>query len=91
MDDGWLHPLAESLPSLVSNLWWNIIMDDWNLDENHSIGINNCNNVNLQSLKFCLQGLTNNVGLTISVGDIAPWFTISIKKALRIGDTKYHI
>ena len=23
------HPLAEILPSLVSNLWWNIVMDDW--------------------------------------------------------------
>jgi len=33
IDDGWVHPLAQSLPSLVNNLWWNIVMDDWNLNE----------------------------------------------------------
>ena len=33
MDDGRVHPLAKTLPSLVNNLWWNIVMDDWNLDE----------------------------------------------------------
>jgi hypothetical protein len=33
MHDGWVHPLSKTLPSLVSNLWWNIIMDDCNLDE----------------------------------------------------------
>ena len=33
MDDGWVHPLAKTLPSLVTNLWWNIVMDDWHLDE----------------------------------------------------------
>ena len=34
MDNGWVHSTAKTLPSLVSNLWCNIIMDDWNLDEN---------------------------------------------------------
>ena len=34
MDDGWVHPLAKTLPSLVSNLRWNIVTDDWKLDEN---------------------------------------------------------
>ena len=37
MDDtsnGWVHPLAKTLPCFSSNLWWNIITDDWNLDEN---------------------------------------------------------
>ena len=34
MDEGWVHPLAKTLPSLVSNSWWNVVMDDWNLDEN---------------------------------------------------------
>ena len=29
--------------------------------------------------------MTNNVGLTFTVGDTIPWFTI------KIGDTKYHI
>ena len=33
MDDGWVYPLAKNLPSFVNNLWWNIVMDDWNLDE----------------------------------------------------------
>ena len=25
--------MAKTLPSLVSNLWWNIVMDDWILNE----------------------------------------------------------
>ena len=50
----------------------------------------NCNIVNLQPPKS-LQGIATNVGLTFSVGDIIPWFTISIEKTIRIGDTKYHI
>jgi len=29
MDDGWVHLLAKTLPSLIGNLWWNIIMDDY--------------------------------------------------------------
>jgi hypothetical protein len=33
MNDGWVHPLAKTLLSLANNLWWNIVMDDWNLDE----------------------------------------------------------
>ena len=33
MDDGWICPLAKTLPSLVNNLWWNVVMDDWILDE----------------------------------------------------------
>ena len=34
VDDGWVHPLAKALPSpLIGNLWWNIVTDDWNLDE----------------------------------------------------------
>ena len=28
-----VHPLPKTLPSLVNNLWWNVVMDDWNLDE----------------------------------------------------------
>jgi hypothetical protein len=32
MDDGWVHPLAKTIPSLVRNLWWIIVMDDWKLD-----------------------------------------------------------
>ena len=33
MDDGWVHPLANTFPSLVNNLWWNIVMKDWKLDD----------------------------------------------------------
>ena len=29
----WVHPLAITLTSLVSSLWWNIVMDDCNLDD----------------------------------------------------------
>ena len=32
MDGGKVHPLAKAIPSFVSNLWWNIVMDDWDLD-----------------------------------------------------------
>ena len=32
-DDGWVHPLAKTLPSIVNNLWWSIVKDAWNLDE----------------------------------------------------------
>ena len=28
MGDGWVHPLAKTLPSLVNNFWWNIVMDE---------------------------------------------------------------
>ena len=33
--------------------------------------------------------MTNHAGLTFSVGDIIPWFTIGIELTFRIGDTKY--
>jgi len=33
MDDAWIHSLAQTLPSLVINFWWNIIIYDWNLNE----------------------------------------------------------
>ena len=33
MDDGWVHPLAKTLSSLVNNLWWNIVMVACNMDE----------------------------------------------------------
>ena len=46
-DDGWLHPLAKTLPSLVNNLWRNIDMDDWDLDGNHLVSDSNCNTVHL--------------------------------------------
>ena len=27
MDDGWVYPLVKTLPSLVINLWWNIVIN----------------------------------------------------------------
>ena len=33
IDDGWVHSLAKTLPSLVINLWWNIVVDDFDLNE----------------------------------------------------------
>jgi hypothetical protein len=46
----------------------------------------NCNIVTLQSPKQTdLQGMTNKVGLTFSIGDTIPQFTI------RTGATNYHI
>ena len=93
MENGWwVSPLTKTLPYLVNNLWWNVVVDDWNLVENHLVSDSNCNNVYLQSpdtyiyiyicFNFLLQGMTNNVGLTISVGDTIPRF------AINIGDTK---
>ena len=53
--------MAQTLPSLVSNLWWNIVT--------HLVSDNNCNTINLQSPN--IQGMTNNVGLIFNVGDCA--------------------
>ena len=33
MDIGCVHLLAKTLLSLGSNLWWDVVMDDWKLDE----------------------------------------------------------
>ena len=45
MGDGWVHPLTKTLPSLVTNLWWNIVMDDWNLKKNDFVSDNKCNTI----------------------------------------------
>ena len=90
MYDGWFHPLARTLPSLVSNLWWSIVMD-WNLENNHLVSGNCGNIVILYSPKFIR---TNNVGLTFSGGDTMATFIISklvVSKTISIGDTEYHI
>jgi hypothetical protein len=81
VDDGWGHSLAKTLASLVINLWWNIVMDDWNLDEK-SLGkwqqLWQCRPITPQEIKS--QTMTNNVGLAFSVGDTTPRFTISIEQ-----------
>ena len=40
---------------------------------------NACNTVNLHCPKKFLQGMTNTIRLTLSVGDTRPWFTNSIE------------
>ena len=75
IDDGWVHPLARTLPSLVSNLWWKYC-HGWSRFgwKNRFVSDNDCNSVNPKKV----QGMTNNVGLTISVGDTIPRCTSSI-------------
>ena len=46
--------------------------------KNHLVSDNDCNAINLESLKNFTKGMTNNIGLTFSVGDTIPRFTISI-------------
>jgi hypothetical protein len=47
--------------------------------KNHLVNDSNYNTINLESPQI-LQGMTNNVGLTSSVGDTTPRFTISIEQ-----------
>ena len=68
MGDGRVHPLAKTLRSLVSHLRWNIVMDDWNLDEIPP------------PPKKKVQGMINNVGLIFSVGDTTPRVTLNIEQ-----------
>ena len=65
----------------ISNLWCNSAMDDWNLEEKtHLVSDNYYNNVNPYSPHKILQGRTNNIGLTFSVGDTIPRFPITIEQ-----------
>ena len=56
---------------------WSWMIEIWM--KNHLVSDNNCNTITLCSPKN-LQGMTKNVGLTFSVGDTIPWFTISIEQ-----------
>ena len=85
VDDGWVHPAAKTLSSLVRNWLWNIVMDDWKLDEKSLDKWQQ-----LQHCKFIIhprkfnkikwRGMTNNVGFTLSVGETTPRFTISVEQ-----------
>ena len=81
MNIGWVHPLAKTMSSLVANLWWNIVMDDWKLDEK-STGkwrwLQQRNSIIL--LQNDYKDWLINVGLRFSVGDTIPQFTISIEQ-----------
>ena len=81
MDDKWVQMLAKTLRSLVINLWWNIVLDFWNLDKNHfSEWHFLLQYKSIIPTLFFLPRMTNNVGLTSSVGDTIQCFTISIEQ-----------
>ena len=58
--------------------------------KNILIGASNYNIVKLQSPKK-LQGLTNNVELTFSVGDTFIEVQLVMSKTIKVDDTKCHI
>ena len=58
--------------------------------KNILIGASNYNIVKLQSPKK-LQGLTNNVELTFSVGDTFTEVQLVMSKTIKVDDTKCHI
>jgi hypothetical protein len=76
MDDKWVHPLAKTLPSLVSNLWWNIVMDDRILDGKWQ-KLQHCKSIIPQNTYKEWQ---KNVGLPFSVGDTILRFTTRIEQ-----------
>jgi hypothetical protein len=80
MDDGRVHPLAKTLPALVNNLWWNVVMDDWNLDEKSLVKWQWSQHYKSIIRSENLQEMTNNVGLAFSVGDTTRWFTINTEQ-----------
>ena len=67
--------LAKTLRTflLSTNLWWNIVMDDWNLDEVREKLLQHCK---FTTLPDNIQGMACDVGLTFSVGDTTPQLTI---------------
>ena len=71
----WLEPYlllsatCDEILSWMIEIWMKI----------HLVSDSNCNTLNPYSPKI-LQGMTNNVGLTFSVGDTIPRFTISIEQ-----------
>ena len=75
MDDGWVQPLGKSLPSLVSNLWRNIVMDETSLGK--WLLLQNCKQVIPQTIYKEWQKYD---GLTFTVGNIVWRFTIIIEQ-----------
>ena len=80
MGDGPVHSLIKTLSSLVSILWWNIVMDDWDSKKNHLVSDSILQHCKFIIPKGNLQGMTNNVGLTFSGGDTSLRFGISIEQ-----------
>ena len=83
MDDGWVHPLANALPPLVNNLWWNMVMDDWNLDEK-SFG-------KWQFLQHETHIIPQNVYKEWHIMLGQHYRGRQLVSTILIGDTKYHI
>ena len=63
------HQLSDEISSWMIEIWM----------KNHLVSDSNCNTVNIFSLKK-LQGMTYNIGLTLSVSDTVPQFTISTEQ-----------
>ena len=61
--------------------------------KNHFVSDNNCNSTVNPKCPKNLQGVTNNVGLTFSVGLVTPYHGLQsvLSKTIRINDTTYHI
>ena len=91
MDDGWVHPLANTLPSLVNNLWWNIVMHDWNLGEK---SLDKWQVIATLSIynppKFYKQWQTM-LGSHLVLVTLYRGLQLVLSKTIRIGDTKYHV
>ena len=80
MDDGGVHLLAKILPSLINNLWWNIVIDDWTLDEKTL-----CKWQSLQHCKYIIPEKFYNdrqimLAWHLVAGDTTPQFTINIEQ-----------
>ena len=83
MDDEWIHPLAKTLPFLVSNIMmlycygWLIL--DFLKKKLTNWWVTIIVTLQIYNLPKNLQRMTNNVELTFSVGEIALRLTISIE------------
>ena len=76
MDDGWVHPLAQN-PTFSCQQFLMKMIEIWM--KIHLVSDSNCSTV-IYNTPDKLQGMINNIGLTFSVGDTTPRFTISIEQ-----------
>jgi hypothetical protein len=72
-----LKGMFAAIICILTKLWWNIDMDDWNLDE---ISLSYWQYHQSIVPKRISQAMTNIMRLKISVGDGTPYFTISIEQ-----------
>ena len=71
----WPKPYLLLSATVDEVLSW--MIENWM--KNHLVSGSNCNTVNVET-PHKLQGVTNNVGLTFSVGDTILWLTISMEQ-----------